>query len=92
VETRRHPRLINSIVERGLIISAAFAVYGALGVLGYFGKRWIAEGHEKPALLGIFMGLGIACQLLVVELAKWHLDHPCSDDVSAQESAAGTEL
>jgi hypothetical protein len=58
VEERRHPRLINSNVDRGLIISGLSAVYGALGLLGYFCK--IAEGHLGAALLGILMGLGIA--------------------------------
>jgi hypothetical protein len=60
VEVRGHPRLINSNVESGLIISGLSAVYVALGVLGHFGKGWIAEGHERPALIGILLGLGIA--------------------------------
>src|SRR6516164_8373189 len=32
-----------------------------------------------------------ALTALVVELAKWHLDHPCSDDFAGQESAAGID-
>ena len=31
-----------------------------------------------------------ALTALVVELAKWHLDHPFTDDVAMQESAIGT--
>ena len=64
MEARRYRRLIRSNVTRGLIISAASAVYGALGVLGYLGKRWSAEDQAMVALLGILMGLGIASHYL----------------------------
>jgi hypothetical protein len=52
--------MISSNVDRGLVISGLSTLYVTFGYFGYFGKRWIAEGHERAAFLGFLIGLGIA--------------------------------
>ena len=62
--TRRHHRLISLNVGRGLVISLLSTLYVTFGYFGYFGKRWIAESHERAAFLGFLLGLGIAAHYL----------------------------